>query len=241
MKALLWILLIGALLAGLAAWLLHSPPTAPVERALERQLHGVVGPADGYRVQMEGLNPARGTLDRMTAEGTNIRPEGGPVVARAAVDLADVSFDARDQSLTGIGHGRVEVHLLEGDLARFLEQNRHLRQVDLRLIEPDRVRIEAVPEIPQLDLPPGATVGLEGRLAPSRRHVNLVVDRVEALGRDLGRPAARVLQEAVNPIADLSQLPVILELESLRVARGRLEVTAQGRLPPGQRLRGFSP
>jgi hypothetical protein len=239
MRVTLWILLVVAI--GIAvAFIAFAPPTAPIERALESELQRMIGPADAYRVEMDGVNPVRGTVARIRAVGSGIRIPNAPVVSRATIDLRDVSFDARERRLREVGMGRIVVEFEPADLAQFLERHRRLGDVQVDLQAPNRIRVSTRPEIESLDLSLGTLVTIEGTVRPEGNEVFFDVSRIEAGldGKpvDLGSRTARRLQDRLNPVADLARLPVKAQLESVTVREGRLVVVAVGTLPLGSRL-----
>ena len=74
------------------------------------------------------------------------------------------------------------------------------------------------PEIGNLSVPPGITVNVSGRLINEGTQLRFEVSEVSAAGFDLSAIAARRLSDVINPLADLKNLPVEVEITSVIAA-----------------------
>lgn len=217
------LLLAGLLLTGCV------PSTDAIERRIERELPELLGPADRYDVEIEGLRARDGRADRVTATGERVRMEDAPVLDRLVVEMEGVAFDRRERRLDRVDTLRATAHLRPADLEAFLEAHRNVRDAAVTLRAPDEATIRLRPELGGLALPRGMELEVRGRLEPRAGRLHLAVDRVEAAGAGLGDTAARRLADAVNPLVDLSAPGADLRITGARVEGGALRLDAAGR------------
>lgn len=217
------LLLAGLLLTGCV------PSTDAIERRIERELPELLGPADRYDVEIEGLRARDGRADRVTATGERVRMEDAPVLDRLVVEMEGVAYDRREQRLDRVDTLRATAHLRPADLEAFLEAHRNVRDAAVTLRAPDEATIRLRPELGGLALPRGMELEVRGRLEPRAGRLHLAVDRVEAAGAGLGDTAARRLADAVNPLVDLSAPGADLRITGARVEGGALRLDAAGR------------
>ncbi|NLB95538.1 MAG: LmeA family phospholipid-binding protein [Armatimonadetes bacterium] len=207
-----------------------TPGERQVEQAIQRELPRLVGPAASYHVDIQGLQGAR-SAERVTATGRRVRPEGSPVLDHVAVELNGVTYDTERGQLERVENAEVIARVQAADLATFLEAQRTLRDVTVDLEPPARVRVRARPEIPGLEIPPGVLIDAEGRLVGEGARVRYDIDRVHAAGATLPGGVVVRLSNAINPVVDLSRIPVILRVVELRVEGESMVIRATGRYP----------
>lgn len=225
MKA--WCLLAAVLLASMLVGC--GSRESQVERAVERELPSIVGPAESYKVDVQGIRGATGA-DLVTVSGTRVHPAGAPVLDRVSVALANVVYNPNCSGLQSISGVEGRVGVLGSDIAAFLEENRRLQNVQVTLRPPNEAVVRAQPEIPQLQLPSGApVVEVTGVLRGVGPIINYDVTQVRAGGVTLPDPAPRLLSDAINPIVDLSAMPLMLQVGELRVADSTLIADVTGR------------
>lgn len=210
--------------------------TSQVERGLERELPELVGPADRYDVEIEGLRAGAGEADRVTAVGERVRPEGAPVVDRLQLELRGVAFDRGEDRLERVDSARATARVTVPDLEAFLEAQRNVRDASVTLREPDEATIRVRPEFGGIALPRGVEAEVRGRLEAADGRVRFVVSDVEAAGLNLGAAAARRLSDAINPLVDLSDTDARLQVTGVRVEGGAVHLDATGD-PASLRLR----
>lgn len=205
-----------------------SPSTDLVERGIEGELQRVVGPAEAYDVEIEGLRGGDGEADRVTALGERVRLEGAPTVDHIELELLDVRYDRERERLESIGSARARATITASDLAGFLEQQGSVEDADVRLEEPDRVLARLRPDLGGLPLPPGLVVEIAGRVLGSGSHIRFEIAQVDAAGFPFGDELAGSLSRLINPLVDLSEMPIAFEVTAVRVADGELELEAVG-------------
>lgn len=220
-------LLAAALVAGC------NPVANQAEAALERRLPEIIGPADSYDAEIKGLRALSGEAERVTVVGERVRPEDTPVLERLVLEMQDVKYDRSSNRIERVHHAGATATLRPEDLATFLERNRNVRDVTITLLSPDQASIRMRPSIGGLDLPGMVTV--EGRLVADSTTVRFEVERLVALGLNLGETAARRLSEEINPVVDFSDMPARLRVTNARVEQGAIRIQATGN-PTGLKL-----
>lgn len=193
-------------------------PANLVAQGIERELPKYVGPADSYEVEIEGLQVKDGTADTVTAVGERVRPEGAPVIERLMLELEGVEYDRTTEKLSRVEGARVTAVIKTPDLVTFLEAYRDVREAQVMLRSPNEATIRLRPEIGGLAVPHGVTVDVTGQLIGEQTQLRFEVTEVSAAGLDLSAIAARRLSDVINPLADLENLPVDVQITSVIVA-----------------------
>lgn len=199
-----------------------------VEDEIEAALPAALGPADDYRVTVEGVRLGDGTAERVQIEGRRVARENAPVVERLSVDLRGVRYDRGTKRLTGAESARATLRLLPADLAPYLDQQRGLERSQIALRPPDGVTLRAQGEFEGFRLP--VTAEIQGRLVARDGRVHLDVERVGAAGFGLGGGLARSLSERINPVLDLTDEALALRVTAVRVQADTLVLDATGDL-----------
>ena len=193
-------------------------PTNLVEQGIERELPKYVGPAERYDVEIEGFDAKKGSADSVIAIGERVRPEGAPVFERLTLNLSGVVYDRQAQRLSHVDNVSLTAVVKTPDLSDFLETYRNVREAEVMLQAPNRATLRIRPQIDQFVLPTGITVDVGGELVGKGTQLRFEVDSVSAAGIDVSAIAARRLSEAINPLADLQNLPVEVEIASVVAA-----------------------
>ena len=215
---------VALVLAALAA--ACSPSTGQVERALEDELHRVVGPADHYDVEIDGLRAGDGEADRMRATGEGVRPRGAPAIDRIEVEMRDVRYDRDRKRIERLGSAHAVATITAADLARYLERQSAIEDADVTLEAPDRALLRLRPDL-GIPLPGGAVADVTGRVVGDGSYLRFEVEGVRAAGLGLGGRAIETLTRLINPLVDLSEMPVAFEVTDVRVENGLLRVEAE--------------
>ena len=213
-----------------------APPTGWVEQELERRLPELVGPADLYDVQIEGLRARSGEATRIVAVGERVQPEDAPVVDHFELDLHGVVFDRSEKRIERVDSARASARITALDLEAFLEDQRNVRDARVTLRESDEATIRVRPELGGIALPRGVEVKLTGRLEAENGRIQFVVSDVEAAGLDLGSAAARRLSDLINPLVDFADSEIRLQITSVRTVEDAVLLDATGDLS-GLRLK----
>ncbi len=202
-------------------------PTGIVETRIAESLPRLIGPADAYTVDVDGLGLSSASAERVAVVGTNVRPTGAPVIARLDVDLRDVQADRTTRRLSRVGSARATARITATALAEAVAAEGVVRDPVVTLAAPDRLTLRGRPVYDGRALPAG-TVEASGRLVPADGAVRFEVESVRALGLPLPGAVARELTERVNPVADLRRTRAGLRVTAIRVEAGELvlEMTA---------------
>lgn len=205
--------------AGTAGVLLAScSPTNLVEQGIERELPKYVGPADGYDVKIQGLQIGAGSAESVVAVGDRVRPEGSPVIEQLALNLSGVVYDRKAERLSQVDGAQLTAVIKTEDLADFLETYRNVNEAEVTLRSPDQATLRVRPQLGNFVVPPGVTVEVTGQIVGRGTQLIFDVTDVSAAGIDVSAIAARRLSEAINPLADLKNLPIQVEITSVMVA-----------------------
>lgn len=150
------------------------------------------------------------------------------------MELQDVKYNRGQERIERLGSALVNARLTELDPADFLERHRNVRDVTVDFREPQVAVIRARPVFEGVQLPQGATVDLRGQVVPEDGRINFAVSEVRAAGIDLGQSAAARISRAINPLVDLSGLPVPLQITGVEVQDNGLRLNAMARQGPVQ-------
>ncbi len=204
---------------GLSSCLaLSCTPANLVEQGIERELPKYVGPAETYDVDIEGLDISSGSAEMVTAVGERVRPEGSPVIDRLALDLSGVVYDKGVEKLTQVSSARLTAVIKTPDLADFLEAYRNVHEAEVILRSPNEATLSIRPQLGDYSVPPGLTVDVTGDLVGDGTQLRFEVTDVSAAGIDISVIASQRLSNAINPLADLENLPIRVDITSVMVA-----------------------
>ncbi|MBE9078246.1 DUF2993 domain-containing protein [Romeria aff. gracilis LEGE 07310] len=229
----------GTALVLTATVLASCSPAGYVERGIERELPKYIGPADSYDVDIEGLQLRSNQADRVFAVGERVRPDGSPVLDRLELELRGVEFNRDQGRLERVESAGAVALVRPDDLAVFLANSRNVQDAEIALLPPNQATIRVRPSIGEFNAPPGVTVDIAGELVGSGSQLSFDVSSVRAAGINLGSGVAQRLSREINPLADLSGLPVTLTIKDVRVDDGAIRVEVTGdpssfQLPVGE-------
>ncbi len=205
-------------LALLTGTLLGCTPASLVAQGIERELPKYVGPAEKYDVEIEGLNIASGSAQTVTAVGERVRPEGAPVIDRLSLDLQGVVYDKQAERLTQVNNARLTAVIKTPDLADFLETYRNVNEAEVILRSPNEATLRVRPQIGSYTVSPGITVDVTGVIVGEGTQLRFDVSDVSAAGINISAIASERLSNAINPLADLKNLPIRVEIVDVVVA-----------------------
>lgn len=197
-----------------------------VESRLRSELPRVLGPADRYEVDVQGVNDDAGTVDEVTVVGYAIRPRHGPVIDRLELELRGVRYDMQNKRVDRAETARATAWISAADLGDFLAAQDGIRSANVTFQEPDSTFVRLRPELGGLPVPPGATLETAGTIEAHGPYVEYRVANVNALGASLPDAVTRRISRLLNPIVDLSELPLRLEVRSVRIEGRRIRLDA---------------
>jgi hypothetical protein len=215
-------------MAGLGTLPGCTPVTQIAERHIEQELQRLIGPADSYKVKLGGLRATSGRADSLSAIGMRVRPEGAPVLDQVEVDLRDIRYDHSREQLERIGSLQARVWIRGDELATYLRERQGLEGAAIGLFPPDEVTVQVPVRARFLERVAQARLRLSGRVSAEGPRVHYQVVDVLAEGFNLGDFAADEITRQLNPLVDLSGIPLQLDITNVSVVGDRIWITASG-------------
>ena len=202
------------------------------EARLESELQSVLGPADRYEVDVDGVTSDATAADRVHAIGYRVRLERGPVIDRLEVELRGIRYDRDRKRLERAESATAVAWITTADLGDFLEMQDGVRDAVVTLQAPDSAFLRMRPDLPGVPTLPGVSVEDAGQLHGNGPWLEYQVSDVRAVGLNLGDSFARRISQLINPLVDLTDLPMRLEVSSVRVEGRSIRVEATGDAVP---------
>jgi hypothetical protein len=199
-----------------------------VEDRLERELTTLLGPADRYEVDVQGVESDASSADRVDVIGYRIRPRQGPVIDRLSIELRDIHYDRDAKRIERAETAHATVWLTAADLGDFIEAQDGIRDATVTLGAPDSVFLRVRPELGGLPVPPGANLEVVGTIEGRGSYLEFDVSDVHAVGLNLGDWGSRRLTRLINPLIDLSDLPLRLDVTAVHVEGRTVRIDAEG-------------
>ncbi|HSF47246.1 MAG TPA: LmeA family phospholipid-binding protein [Burkholderiales bacterium] len=218
----------GAVAAVIALGACASVLENRVEQTLLSELPRLVGPAAHYHVQVTGVSRAEGAVERVRAVGERVQRPKSPVLDRIEVELQGVRVARDEKKLVGLAGSEATVRVLASDVAQFLEQHRNLESVSVNFSAPEQIRVVARPVLMGIRLPEAALIRVWGRLVVHGPQLRLYVSESRLGGFPVGRLPTYALEWVINPLVDLSALPVPAEITGVRIGDDTLLLSAAG-------------
>jgi hypothetical protein len=141
--------------------------------------------------------------------------------------MRNVRYDRDLRRLVAAESVRATAWLRPNDLERYLEQEDRIRSATVTLAQPDRLRLRFRPEL-GLPIPLNVMAEFDGTIEGRGSELHYVVRDASAAGFDVDDDMADRLTRYINPIVDLSELPLDLDVTSVRIENGALRVDATG-------------
>lgn len=199
-----------------------------VESRIKDELSSLLGPADRYEVDVQGVDGGATSADVVDIVGYRIRPRQGPVIDRLDIQLRDVQYDREDKRLQRAESARATAWITAADLGDFLETQDGIRSATVTFQAPDSAFLRVRPDLGGLPVPPGATVEISGTIEGKGPYLEYDVANVSAVGLKLGDWGSGRISRLINPLVDLSDLPMRLDVRTVRVEGRTLRLDAEG-------------
>jgi hypothetical protein len=229
-RALLPALLLPLTLALVGAGGCSRPAERVAEKRINALLPQYLGPADRYstRVRETTSGLLRGRLRRIHVDGVNVRMSDELTVDHLALDISDVSVDAKAQRIQSVGAIRVAATLGEANLNRYLRARRpDIAGLQVRL-GAGEATVRATPEVADLF---GVPLQVRGSLQP--RPGGVLLDFVPGSARvsivPVPGPVLRFVSERVNPCSGPAKRACPVPGRTDRTAAGRGRADRIGR------------
>jgi hypothetical protein len=224
MMRLLWLIVAIFLVLAVGALALSGHVASEVEAHIRRQIGGDHPDALEVAVRADPLPLLLGQVARVAVRSARgkVVVSGLPIEAFEAemenlvVDLRNL-VTRQEVRVVGAGRGRARIAVHEEDLRAYV---RRQRNVDLNITILDG---KATVRAPLL----GSVVEAQGRFVPAGAKVNLELSTLQVGGFRVESPALADLAAGINPVVDLSMLPVPLTVTEVRAEDHRLVALAQ--------------
>ena len=190
-----------------------------VEERLEEALAGRLGPAESYEVDVEGLHGRAGEADLVRAKGRRVRPADGPVLDRLWMEARGARYDRELNRLIAAESLRVTAWVRPNDLEAFLESNAAVLSSSITLVEPDRMRVRFRLDL-GTPLPGEITADVEGWVEGRGPELHFLVAEARVAGFRVNGGITDRLTRFLNPVVDLSGLPLDVEVTSVQIESG---------------------
>ncbi len=221
--------------AGLSVLMISACATTSfldrrVEQTIRTELSRHVGPADSYNVDVFGarFSGEIAALEKVHVVGARVNRAKAPVIDRLEIDLSNVVIDRKEKQLKSLAAANAQARILAIDIAEFLDAKPGLDKVTVTLDPPDEIVVSGRPSIAGYGLPKAATLKVRGRLVAEANELKFEVTDLRAGGFSVGAIPKFVLEKALNPIIDLSVLPVSSQVSSVTVTEDAVVVEATG-------------
>jgi hypothetical protein len=208
-----------------------------VERRIEARLPVVVGPAEEYHVQISrsAFSALNGKVRWLEIDGRNVEPSPGMRLERVELRLEGIRLDRNFRQIRAIRRAEIEFDVSEESLNASL----HQRSPDLREARvdfmPGRIRVRIPGPLVDAEGP----VELEGEpVLTTPTTIDLRRSRLVVAGYSLRSDVLWELEEALNPMVDLSRLNFPVRMTRLQVGERLLTVRGEASLTAEQ-FQGF--
>lgn len=211
----------------------RASPFRSIERSIQARLPRLIGPADRYQVTVSrsGAGLIAGRIPWIEIQGRNVRAIEGLTLDELEVRLEDVRFNRADRSVREIGQATFQARISAASATRFVRQRSpSLRDVEVCFVR-DTVRVRASPRLLRIGVP----MEVDGRpVLHSPTSINFDASRVTVLRLGLPEFAVVRLEARINPLIDLSAMPLPVHLSGARVEGDRAVVVGTATLNPAQ-------
>ncbi len=204
--------------------------TPIAEQTLKKQLSTTIGPAEQYDVDIDGLKLNAGKAQRVVIVGQRVQPQGLPVLDRLTIDLRDIEYNRQAKRLEKLVGINATARITATDLAIFLQQQRKLPNATVSLRPPDLATVGVRQDLNLfgVQLPVGVPAMAIGKLTKNNDRIYFMISELRAAGINLGDRPAKLLAQTINPVVDLSGLPVDVNVTTLRVENNAVQLELTG-------------
>lgn len=216
--------------------LLLLPPTVGctriVNRTAERKIRDVlptyVGPAKEWRAHVDGeaANVLRGSLEKITLDGTGVRLRQTIVLDSLHIEMQDVQVDAGKQTLKSVGQTTFLATLgdtnLNGFLMRYRPPDKDALTVQYVDLVPGRLILHAKYRVLGYAIP--FSIAAEPQISGNRLTFDPERMSVYDLRVPLPRAALRYLARYVETGFDFSTLPFPLKIVRFTVGERAVKI-----------------
>jgi hypothetical protein len=200
---------------------------------LERELPGLIAPADRWEVDLEGLaaDELSGRLERVAVRGRNVRLRDGLVIAEVALALRGLKVDVQAGSIEEIQSIAFAGRIGADAINRLAEGRGGDRIDNLRVdFRKDRMEVRGVARTDPFGL--RLNVAVSGKPRQRENRVDLVLDEASVARLRVPRRFLRSFERRMNPVLDLGTLSVPARLTRIAIEDRHLVAEAILEVPP---------
>jgi hypothetical protein len=221
---LLWLIVAVFLVLVVGAFALSGYVASEVGAQIRQQAGGGRPDALEVAVRADPLPLVVGRVARVTVQSAPGKVVlSGVAVEAFEAEMHHVALDMRAMltrqqvRVGGVGSGRARIVVHQDDLRAYIRQQRN---VDLELTLLDGKATVKAPLF-------GSVVEAQGRFVPAGAKINLELSTLYLGGFRVESAALAGMAAGINPVLDLSALPVPLTVTEVRSETHRLVVLAQ--------------
>ena len=198
------------------------------EALLLDALPKLVGPADNYTATVQGASSDGTRIEQVQATGVRVRRPNLPVFERIELRLSGVVVDTAAKRITSLGEARLSLRLKVDDVVAYLGSSEWIDRPAVRVSAPDKIFISGRLKIAGITLGASSAADLEGRLQARDTQLRLSVDALSWRGQAAPALVRALVEQAINPILDVSQYAVPTRIDSAVVEGDAIIITASG-------------
>ena len=198
------------------------------QSALLQALPRLVGPADSYTATVQGASSDSSRFEQVQATGVRVRRPNLPVFDRIELRLSGVVVDTAAKRVSSVADVQLSLTLKVDDVAAYLGNSEWIDRPAVRVSAPDRIAISGRLKIAGMALGSTAAADLEGRLQARDTQLRLAVDALSWRGQSAPALVRTLVEQAINPILNVSQYAVPARIDSARVEGDAIIITASG-------------
>jgi hypothetical protein len=210
-----------------------SSPFRSVERSIRDELPRLIGPADRYEVTVSRSSGGliAGRIPWIHIHGRNVRAVAGLNLDDLQVRMEDVRFSRASRKVQQIGGTQFEAQVSAASVASYLHhRSPNLRDVRVAFTG-GAVRVSAARPLLGIGVP----FDIEGRpVLRSPAVIDFAASRVAVLRLGLPEFAVRRVEERINPLVDLTAMPLPLSLTAVRVEGDHALISGTVQLDPAK-------
>lgn len=203
-----------------------SPVRGRVERAVERRLPEMIGPASRYSVTAHGpvTRMTKGKLNRLDITGEDVVLASGIAISRLEVSITDLEFDTSSNTIRRAGATRYTAVLSEAEVNRWA-RSRYPDVPDLNVsLRDGSIRVSARPGMSKARV----TVQADARpVIRDQRTLALDLSDVRAIGVSAPGFAREYLESRLPVIFDVRDLGFDARISSVEITPGALKLQGE--------------
>ncbi len=220
---------IAVLLAAvviIAAGCANRIVSGSIERRVEDKIPALIGPADSYKVKVQGgtVAMARGHIREMIVLAKGVQAMPGLKIDNLRVVINDIVADTSTGAVKDMGMVRFLAEVRQRTINEyFAKTNRSDARIELlsgRLVVHAKPRFLGIP----------ASVRVSGQLVPDADKLNMKIDKLEVIGVNAPSIAENAVERRINPVVDLSATSFSPKLESVEILPGVIRINGIARM-----------